>query len=188
MIALLFGEFLQDVDHFYVHFLSELDWFNQLQKSFLIILRINSVFILKFKSLQFSTNPKFYRVYPNSFCFVFYWCYRVLPSFTGFPLNGLTLFQRHFFLHFHCSIFVPGASVSSPLACGKPPPPPKKKKRKKNFTPLAGRTPTPASSSASIFGVAAPTVAARRSPMTIHDGLLFLGPGDNRFHPVSKNS
>ena len=131
MIALLFGEFLQDVDHFYVHFLSELDWFNQLQKSFLIILRINSVFILKFKSLQFSTNPKFYRVYPNSFCFVFYWCYRVLPSFTGFPLNGLTLFQRHFFLHFHCSIFVPGASVSSPLACGKPPPPPTKKNEKK---------------------------------------------------------
>ena len=133
MIALLFGEFLQDVDHFYVHFLSELDWFNQLQKSFLIILRINSVFILKFKSLQFSTNPKFYRVYPNSFCFVFYWCYRVLPSFTGFPLNGLTLFQRHFFLHFHCSIFVPGASVSSPLACGKPPPPPQQKKTKKKF-------------------------------------------------------
>ena len=131
MIALLFGEFLQDVDHFYVHFLSGFDWFNQLQKSFLIILRINSVFILKFKSLQFSTNPKFYRVYPNSFCFVFYWCYRVLPSFTGFPLNGLTLFQRHFFLHFHCSIFVPGASVSSPLACGKPPPPHKKKTKKK---------------------------------------------------------
>ena len=131
MIALLFGEFLQDVDHFYVHFLSGFDWFNQLQKSFLIILRINSVFILKFKSLQFSTNPKFYRVYPNSFCFVFYWCYRVLPSFTGFPLNGLTLFQRHFFLHFHCSIFVPGASVSSPLACGKPPPPQQKKNEKK---------------------------------------------------------
>ena len=42
-------------------------------------------------------------------------CYRVLPSFTGFPLNGLTLFQRHFFLHFHCSIFVPFFLLFCPI-------------------------------------------------------------------------